>query len=147
MRRWLATHFVDVTLTFRQHALNDVTQHSLTDLSAPNNAYGLPRASCWAGRSAKIGRPWRVAEILGMKFSGIIAWWLWRGIYLSKLPGFQKKVRARSTGDAGYGSSLKDIVQLPTFALAHDFASGGSVQTPRTHNQQFPKVEQEEDEV
>jgi hypothetical protein len=28
-----------------------------------------------------------------MKFSGIIAWWLGRGIYLSKLPGFQKKVR------------------------------------------------------
>ena len=48
MRRWLATHFVDVTLTFRQHALNDVTQHSLTDLSAPNNAYG-PAASLVLG--------------------------------------------------------------------------------------------------
>ena len=28
MRCWLATHFVDVTLTFGQHALNDVTLHS-----------------------------------------------------------------------------------------------------------------------
>jgi len=33
-----------------------------------------------------IGRRAGVAEIHGMKFSG----WLWRGIYLSKLPGFQK---------------------------------------------------------
>ena len=29
----------------------------------------------------------------GFQFSGFIAWWMWRGIYLSKLPGFPKKVR------------------------------------------------------
>jgi NADH dehydrogenase len=34
-----------------------------------------------------------VANILGLNFSGFIAWWLWRTIYLSKLPGFEKKVR------------------------------------------------------
>ena len=43
-------------------------------------------------RQPSAGAP-AVAEILGMKFSGIVAWWLWRGIYLSKLPGSQKKVR------------------------------------------------------
>ena len=26
-------------------------------------------------------------------FSGFVAWWLWRTIYLSKLPRFEKKVR------------------------------------------------------
>jgi NADH:ubiquinone reductase (H+-translocating) len=36
------------------------------------------------GLFAAIGRRAGVAEILGMKFSA----WLWRGIYLSKLPGF-----------------------------------------------------------
>jgi len=45
------------------------------------------------GSLAAIGRRAGVAEIYGLKFSGILAWWLWRGIYLSKLPGFQKKVR------------------------------------------------------
>jgi hypothetical protein len=35
-----------------------------------------------------------VANILGMKFSGFIAWWLWRTIYLFKLPRLEKKVRA-----------------------------------------------------
>jgi len=34
-----------------------------------------------------------VAEILGFKFSGFVAWWLWRTIYLMKLPGFERKVR------------------------------------------------------
>ncbi|MGE5321963.1 MAG: hypothetical protein ACM3SW_03840, partial [Actinomycetota bacterium] len=31
--------------------------------------------------------------IFGVNFSGFIAWWLWRTIYLSKLPRFEKKVR------------------------------------------------------
>ena len=35
-----------------------------------------------------------MANILGMKFSGFIAWWLWRTIYLFKLPRLEKKVRA-----------------------------------------------------
>jgi NADH dehydrogenase len=34
-----------------------------------------------------------VARILGLNFSGFFAWWLWRTVYLSKLPGLDKKVR------------------------------------------------------
>jgi hypothetical protein len=34
-----------------------------------------------------------VANILGVNFSGFMAWWLWRTIYLMKLPRFEKKVR------------------------------------------------------
>jgi NADH:ubiquinone reductase (H+-translocating) len=33
------------------------------------------------------------AEISGLKFSGLFAWLLWRGIYLSKLPGLERKAR------------------------------------------------------
>jgi NADH:quinone reductase (non-electrogenic) len=33
------------------------------------------------------------AEIRGQKFSGLFAWLLWRGVYLSKLPGLERKVR------------------------------------------------------
>jgi NADH dehydrogenase len=33
------------------------------------------------------------AEIRGRTFSGLFAWLLWRGIYLSKLPGLERKVR------------------------------------------------------
>jgi len=42
---------------------------------------------------AAIGRRTGVANILGVNFSGFIAWWLWRTIYLSKLPRFEKKLR------------------------------------------------------
>jgi NADH dehydrogenase len=65
------------------------------------------------GLLASIGRRTGVAEVFGMKFSGVIAWWLWRGIYLSKLPGLQKKVRVALDWILDSIFS-KDIVQLPT---------------------------------
>jgi NADH dehydrogenase len=45
------------------------------------------------GQLAAIGRHAGVANILGVNFSGFIAWWLWRTIYLSKLPRLEKKIR------------------------------------------------------
>jgi NADH dehydrogenase len=45
------------------------------------------------GELAAIGHHAAVAEIMGMKFSGFFAWWLWRTIYLMKLPGMERKVR------------------------------------------------------
>jgi NADH dehydrogenase len=65
------------------------------------------------GMLAAIGRRTGVAEILGMRFSGILAWALWRGIYLSKLPGFQKKVRVGIDWVLDLFFS-KDLVQVPT---------------------------------
>jgi NADH:ubiquinone reductase (H+-translocating) len=45
------------------------------------------------GQLAAIGRRVGVASIFGMNFSGFFAWWLWRTIYLSKLPRMEKKIR------------------------------------------------------
>ena len=45
------------------------------------------------GQLASIGRRTGVAQILGVRFSGFLAWFLWRGIYWSKLPRTEKKVR------------------------------------------------------
>jgi NADH:ubiquinone reductase (H+-translocating) len=45
------------------------------------------------GLLASIGRRTGVARIFGINFSGFFAWWMWRTIYLSKLPGLDKKVR------------------------------------------------------
>lgn len=42
---------------------------------------------------ASLGRRSAVAEIYGFKFSGFFAWWLWRTVYLLKLPGLERKVR------------------------------------------------------
>ena len=60
-----------------------------------------------------IGRRHGVTEILGWQFSGLIAWCLWRAIYLSKLPGLQKKVRVAIDWMLDLIFS-KDLVQLPT---------------------------------
>jgi NADH dehydrogenase len=45
------------------------------------------------GQLATIGRRDGVARVFGMRFSGFLAWWLWRTIYLAKLPGLAKKLR------------------------------------------------------
>jgi hypothetical protein len=45
------------------------------------------------GLLASIGRRTGVARILGVNFSGFLAWWLWHTIYLLKLPRVEKKVR------------------------------------------------------
>ena len=43
-----------------------------------------------------VGYQTACAEIKGWRFSGFFAWVLWRGIYLSKLPGFERKIRVLS---------------------------------------------------
>ncbi len=65
------------------------------------------------GLLAAIGRRTGVAQILGVNFSGFIAWWLWRSIYLSKLPRFEKKLRVALdwTLDLIF---TKDLVQFTT---------------------------------
>ena len=45
------------------------------------------------GMLAATGRRTGVANILGFNFSGFAAWFLWRTIYLSKLPRLEKKLR------------------------------------------------------
>ncbi len=45
------------------------------------------------GLLASIGRRMGVARVFGFNFSGFFAWWMWRTVYLSKLPGLDKKVR------------------------------------------------------
>lgn len=45
------------------------------------------------GELAAIGHRTAVASIFGKQLSGFAAWWLWRTIYLLKLPGLQRKLR------------------------------------------------------
>jgi NADH dehydrogenase len=45
------------------------------------------------GSLCVVGHHTACAEVLGLKFSGLFAWLLWRGVYLSKLPGLERKIR------------------------------------------------------
>ena len=45
------------------------------------------------GQLATIGHRTGVASIFGLNVSGFPAWWMWRTIYLSRLPRLEKKIR------------------------------------------------------
>lgn len=45
------------------------------------------------GALCVVGHHTACAEIKGLRFSGLFAWFLWRGIYLMKLPSLERKVR------------------------------------------------------
>ena len=66
------------------------------------------------GLLAAIGHHTGVAMVFGMKFSGFIAWWLWRSIYLLKLPRLAKKLRVviAWTLDLFFGRDITQIVTL-----------------------------------
>lgn len=65
------------------------------------------------GQLASIGRRTGVASVFGFKFSGFFAWWLWRTIYLSKLPRAEKKLRVALDWTLDLLFS-KDLVQFTT---------------------------------
>lgn len=45
------------------------------------------------GKLASLGRGSAVAEVFGLKIKGALAWLFWRAVYLSKVPGFDRKIR------------------------------------------------------
>lgn len=45
------------------------------------------------GTLAVLGYQTACAEIRGYRFSGVLAWAMWRGVYLAKLPGAERKIR------------------------------------------------------
>jgi len=66
------------------------------------------------GQLATIGRRTGVAMIFGFKFSGLIAWGMWRSIYLMKLPRLAKKLRVMMdwTLDLLFGREIEQMITL-----------------------------------
>jgi len=76
-----------------QHAMREAAQCAKNIVAAIRGGEKKKFAFKTIGQLASIGHHTGVAEIMGFHFSGLIAWWLWRGIYLAKLPRLEKKVR------------------------------------------------------
>lgn len=97
-----------------QHALREGKTVAQNIAAAIDGGRKRPFAFATMGQLAAIGRRTGVASILGYNFSGFFAWWLWRSIYLSKLPRFEKKLRVALdwTLDLIFA---KDLVQFMTF--------------------------------
>jgi NADH dehydrogenase len=49
------------------------------------------------GKMGALGHRSAVAEVFGFKLSGFLAWWLWRTVYLMKLPGWGRRLKVASS--------------------------------------------------
>jgi NADH dehydrogenase len=76
-----------------QHALREAKVAALNIVASMHGRPLVRFDFRTIGQLAAIGRRTGVARVFGVNFSGFFAWWLWRTIYLSKLPRFEKKVR------------------------------------------------------
>jgi NADH dehydrogenase len=96
-----------------QHALREGKVLAENLRATVRGGQKKPFAFTTIGQLATIGRRTGVANIMGVNFSGFLAWWLWRTIYLSKLPRFEKKVRVALDWTLDLLFS-KDLVQFVT---------------------------------
>jgi len=69
----------------------------------------------YMGELATIGERQAVAEVFGFHFKGFIAWWMWRTIYLAKLPGIVRKLRVMIdwTFDLVFPRDISQIMPPP----------------------------------
>ena len=87
------------------------------------------------GQLASLGRRTGVAQIFGFQFSGFVAWWMWRTIYLMKLPRLEKRLRVAIdwTWDLVFSKDLvkflsrrKETISQPQAEVADAMARAAS---------------------
>jgi NADH:quinone reductase (non-electrogenic) len=96
-----------------QHALREGKVLAENLVATVRGGRKKPFVFSTIGQLATIGRRTGVANIMGVNFSGFLAWWLWRTVYLSKLPRFEKKMRVALDWTLDLLFS-KDLVQFVT---------------------------------
>ena len=96
-----------------QHAIRQGKVVARNILAEINGGVKQPFRFKTLGLLAAIGRRTGVANVLGFQFSGLLAWIMWRSIYLSKLPRLEKKARVALDWALDLFFS-KDLVQFQT---------------------------------
>ena len=96
-----------------QHALREARTVARNIVAVLDGRPARAFAFRTLGQLAAIGRRTGVARMFGVNFSGFLAWWLWRTVYLTKLPRLEKKLRVAIdwTLDLVFA---KDVVQFLT---------------------------------
>lgn len=117
-----------------QHALRQGKTLARNILAAIRGGQRKAFSFSTIGQLAAIGRRTGVANIFGINFSGFIAWWLWRTIYLSKLPRFEKKIRVALdwTLDLLFSKDLVQFLDIkdPTATLTSDMKRRSACRRP-----------------
>jgi NADH dehydrogenase len=76
-----------------QHAIREATIAAMNIAAAVRGGKRIEFGFEGLGTLGSLGRGAAVAEIFGVKISGFLAWCLWRFMYLTKMPGLNRKVR------------------------------------------------------
>lgn len=76
-----------------QFATRQAKVCALNIVAAIDGTAPTPFAFKALGILASLGSRSAVAEVFGVQLTGFLAWFMWRTIYLSKLPGLARKVR------------------------------------------------------
>jgi NADH:ubiquinone reductase (H+-translocating) len=76
-----------------QHAIREATIAATNIAAAVRGGRQTEFGFEGLGTLGSLGHGAAVAQIFGVKVSGLLAWLLWRSIYLTKMPGLNRKVR------------------------------------------------------
>lgn len=81
------------------------------------------------GQLAVIGHRCGVAQVLGLKIAGILAWFLWRSVYWMKLPGLRCKARVGIDWalDLVFPRDITKLALARTDRLSHAHFRAGDV--------------------
>ena len=97
-----------------QHALREAAVLAQNIHAAIRGGKPKPFSHRSMGSFAILGHRTACAEIRGLRFSGSLAWLMWRGIYLFKLPNPEKRIRVALDWVVDIFFP-RDIVQTSTF--------------------------------
>ena len=76
-----------------QHALRQAKTCAENILASLRGAKKQAFAFTGPGRLSSLGRRSAVAEIFGIHLKGLVAWLIWRGVYVTKFPGLDGQIR------------------------------------------------------
>jgi len=80
-----------------QHAVRQAALAAENILAEVDGREGRPFRFAGLGKMGSLGRRSAVAEVLGLRLKGFVAWWLWRTIYLLKMPGWGRRLRVAAS--------------------------------------------------
>jgi NADH dehydrogenase len=80
-----------------QHAIRQAKTAAHNIVAAIRGGSKTEFAFGGLGKMGALGHHSAVAEIMGINISGFLAWWMWRTIYLMKLPGWGRRLKVATS--------------------------------------------------
>ena len=79
------------------------------------------------GKMGSLGHHSAVAEVFGLHVSGFLAWWMWRTVYLMKLPGWGRRLKVATswTLDLFLPPELTELKLIGTSGIAEEHFEPG----------------------